>query len=217
MNYSKTSKAPTESLLVEKLNTAIKGEFDSIGQQQVFRDFKELLEERKAVPSRWVYIIKSDWAGSVQRFKTVPVSGRNQQIKGMNYQATHTLTARLVNDRLALAVTAKYNIKIQQTDVHTAFLRVYFKEVIEMHPLQGYYHIPLNGRWYNDQKSNNSHNIISCLRKFLHGLKQSAHILYGTVKDFVISIGFVSSWVDRGLFVCQDNENHGIVVATVIL
>jgi len=52
------------------------------------------------------------------------------------------------------------------------------------------------------------------LRKSLYGLKQSLHVWYGTFKEFVISIGFVASRVDGGLFVLED---HGIVVAAVVL
>ena len=52
------------------------------------------------------------------------------------------------------------------------------------------------------------------LRKSLSGLKQSSHIWYATFKEFVISIGFVESRVDRGLFVYEDQS---IVIAAVIL
>jgi hypothetical protein len=51
----------------------------------------------------------------------------------------------------------------------------------------------------------------------LYVLKKSSHVLYGTFKDFVISIGFVASRVDAGLFVLHDMEDHGIVVAAVVL
>jgi len=54
------------------------------------------------------------------------------------------------------------------------------------------------------------------LRKSLHGLKQFSHIWYGTFKDFVISIGFMASHVDGGLYVFHDMY-QGTVVATVIL
>ena len=55
------------------------------------------------------------------------------------------------------------------------------------------------------------------LRKSLYGLKQSSHIWYGTFKEFVISIGFVASRVDGGLFVLHDKEGHRIVIAAVVL
>jgi hypothetical protein len=53
------------------------------------------------------------------------------------------------------------------------------------------------------------------VRKSLYGLKQCLHIWYGTFKDFVISIGFVASRVDGGLFVL-DNKDHDIGAAVVL-
>jgi len=55
------------------------------------------------------------------------------------------------------------------------------------------------------------------LRKSLYRLKQSSHVWYGTFKDFLISIGFVASSVNGGLFMLHGQEDHGIVVAAVIL
>jgi len=53
------------------------------------------------------------------------------------------------------------------------------------------------------------------LRKSLYGLKQSSHVWYGIFKDFVISIGFMASHIDRGLFVLH-NKDQDIVVAVVL-
>jgi len=50
-------KALTESLLAVNWDTAMNQELDAIGQLQVFGDFVELLEGKKALPSDWVYIV----------------------------------------------------------------------------------------------------------------------------------------------------------------
>jgi len=81
----KSYKARTESPLAEKWDTAMKEESDAIGQHQVFGDFLELLEGRKALPSHWVYKIKLDGAGNVQRFKARLLCGGNLQIEGIDY------------------------------------------------------------------------------------------------------------------------------------
>jgi hypothetical protein len=47
-------KVATESLLADKWDTAMKGQLDAIGQDQVFGDFVELPEGREALPSHWV-------------------------------------------------------------------------------------------------------------------------------------------------------------------
>jgi len=180
-------------------------------------DFVELPEGRKALPSHWVYKIKRDGAGNVQRYKARLVCGGNHQIEGIDYHATYALTAHLGHVRLALAIAAKYDLEIHQMDVCTAFLGVDLEEEIYMHSPQGYFRLVQTGSRYYDPRSKTSRKMVLRLRKSLHSLKQSSHVWYSTYKDFVISIGFVASRVDGGLFVLHDKEDHGIVVAAVIL
>jgi len=205
--------AATESPLAEKWDTAMKEDLDAIGQHQVFGDFVELPEGRKALPSHWGYKIKRDGAGNVQQFKARLACGGNHQIEDIHYQAMCAPTACLGRRRLPLAITAKYDLEIHQMDVCTAFLGVDFEEDISIHPPQGYFHL-VPGSRYSDPRSKTLRKMILHLRKSLYGLKQSSHVWYGTFKDFVISIGFVASLVNGGLFVLED---HGIVVAAVVL
>jgi len=205
----KSYNAATEFPLAEKWDMAMTEELDSIGQHQVFGDFVELPEGRKALPSHWVYKIKRDGAGNVQRFKAILVCGENHQIKSIDYQTTYAPTACLGPVQLALAIAAKYDLEIHQMDICTAFLGVDLEEAIYMHLPQGYFRLLQTGRL-----SKTSQKMVLRLRKSLYGVKQSSHVWYGTFKDFVISIGFVASGVDGGLFVLED---EGIVVSAVVL
>jgi len=83
-----------------------------------------------ALPSHWVYKIKHDGAGNVQRFKAGLVCAGKHQIEGIHNQATYAPTARLGHIRLALAIAAKYDREIRQMDVCTAFLGVDLEEEI---------------------------------------------------------------------------------------
>ena len=67
----------------------------------------ELPEGRNALPSHWVYKIKRDGAGNMQRFKARLLCGGNHQIEGIDYQATYAVTPRLGHIWLALAIAAK--------------------------------------------------------------------------------------------------------------
>jgi hypothetical protein len=101
-------------------------------------------------------------------------------------------------------------------EVCTVFFGVDLEEEIYMQQPQGYFRLVSGSRYYNP-RSKTSRKIVLRLRKFLYGLKQSSHIWYGTLKDFVISNGFVASRVERGLFVLHDKEDHGTVLAAVVL
>jgi len=148
----KSYKASTESLLAEKWDTAMKQELDEICRHQIFGDFVELPEGRKALPSHWEYKIKRDGAGNVQQFKPRLVCGGNHHIEGIDYQATYAPTARLGHIRLALAIAAKYDLEIHQMDVYTAFLGVDLEEEMNMHPQQGYFRFVQTGSRYLDPR-----------------------------------------------------------------
>ena len=137
-------------------------------------------------------------------------------MEGIDYQATYAPTTCLGHVRLALANTARYNLKTHQMDVCTAFVGVDLEEEIYMHPLQGYFCLFKTGRRYHDPRSKTSWKMVLRLRKFLYGLNQSSHVWYSTFKDFMMSIGFVPSCVDGGLFVLHE-QNQAKVPAAVVL
>jgi hypothetical protein len=119
---------------------------------------------------------------------------------------------------LALAIAAKYDFEIHQMDVYTAFLGVDLEEVIYMHLPQGYVRLVQTGSRYNDPRLTKTlQKMVLRLRKSLCGQKQSSHVWCGTFKDFVVSIGFVTSRVDGGLFVLRGKEDYRIVFAAVVL
>jgi hypothetical protein len=58
----KSAYAATESPLAEKWDSVIKEELAVIRQHEVFGDFVELPEARKALPTHWVYTLKCNGA-----------------------------------------------------------------------------------------------------------------------------------------------------------
>jgi len=216
--HPKSFKAASKSPLTEKWDTVMKEQLDAIGQHRVLGDFVQLPEGRKALPSHWVYKILRDGAGNVQRFDARQVSGGNHQIEGINFQAMYAPTARLGHIRLALAIAAKDNLQIHQMAICTAFLGVDWEDETSMHPAQGYCLLLRTGSRYNNPSlTKTSRKMVLHFRQSLYGLMQPTEFWYGTFNDLVISIGFVASRVDRGLFVLYDEEDHGTVVAAVIL
>jgi len=161
----KSYNAAPESPLAEKSDTAMNEELDAIGQHQVFGDFVELPEGRKALPSDWVYKIKPDGAGNVQQFMARLVCGGNDQIKGIDYQATYALTACLGHVRVVLAIAANYDLEIHQLDVYTTFLEVDWEEEIYIHPPQGYFCLVQTGsRYYDPRLTKTSQKMVLLVR-----------------------------------------------------
>jgi hypothetical protein len=81
----KSYNVATKSPLAEKWEIAMKEQFDAIGHHQVFKNYVEPPEGRKALPTNWVYKIKRDGAGNMQRFKDREFCRGNPQIEGIDY------------------------------------------------------------------------------------------------------------------------------------
>jgi hypothetical protein len=136
INDPKSYQAAIKSPLADRWHTAMKEQLDAIGRHQVFGDFVEFPEERKALPSHCVSKIMRDGVSNVQQFKARLICGGNHQIEGINYKATYAPTTRLGHVRLALAIATKYDLEIHQMDICTAFSEVELEEQINMHPPQ---------------------------------------------------------------------------------
>jgi len=116
--------ATTESPLAKNRDMATKAELDAITQHDVFRDFLELPQGRKALPSHWVYMINLLGADFVPQYMARLVCGGNHQIKGMEYRSIYVLTARLGHISLGFAIAAQYYQEINQIDICMAFFAV---------------------------------------------------------------------------------------------
>ena len=123
----------------EEWTSAMEDELTAINDHGVFGDaqFVELPDNRVALPSHWVYKVKRNGIGKIQRYKARLVCGGNHQVDGIDYKETYAPTARLGHVRLALAIAAKYGLGLHQMDVCTAFLGVELEEGIYIHPPQG--------------------------------------------------------------------------------
>jgi hypothetical protein len=78
-----SDKAVANSRLADKWDTASKEELNANCQKQVFGDYVELPQGRKALTRHWLYMIKHDGASNVQRFKTRQACNGNHQIESI--------------------------------------------------------------------------------------------------------------------------------------
>jgi len=133
----KSANTATESPLADKWDLVMQEELAAIGQHQVYGDFMELPEARKALPTHWVYKFKCNGADNGQRIKATLVGGENHQIQAIEYHAIDARTTLLGYGWMALGITSKYDLEIHQMDVYMAFLGVGLDKEIYMHPPQG--------------------------------------------------------------------------------
>ena len=76
----------------------------------------------KVIPLKWMYKVKKDRLGAIQRYKCRLVAQGFFQVFGQDYTDTYSPVAKFTSIRTMLAITAQLGLKVHQMDVDTAFL-----------------------------------------------------------------------------------------------
>ena len=98
----------------------------------------DLLPRKKAIGSKWVYKIKYNSDGSIERCKTCLVILGNKQVEDIDYNETFALTAKMVIVRTFIAIAAMKRWELHQIDVHNAFLHGELNEEVCMQMPPGF-------------------------------------------------------------------------------
>ncbi|OWY97078.1 putative mitochondrial protein [Phytophthora megakarya] len=91
-----------------------------------------LPKRRKAIGNRWVFRVKENQSGEIERFKACLVAKGFSQKHGIDYDETFAPVAKFTSIRVLLSLAAKDNLTVHQMDVKTAFLNSLLDEDIYM-------------------------------------------------------------------------------------
>jgi len=129
--------------------TYVSGEESELWQKSMDEEMRSLLEngtwelvERpegvKPIPMKWVYKIKRDAQGNVERYKSRLMTKGFLHKQGVNFEEVYALMNKHTTLRALLSFVAQQDLELHQLDVKTAFLHGELEEEIYMQQPQGY-------------------------------------------------------------------------------
>ena len=164
---------------------AMRAELAALCEKGVY-EWAILPAHKRALPARWVFKIKRDERGAIEKYKARLVAKGFLQKPGEEYTDVFAPASSHVTLRLLLSVAAERNLDIHQLDVKTAFLNGDLTEEVYLKPPEGF-----------EDKAGH----VWRLKKALYGLKQAAQAWHDKLKSKLSTIGFKASSSDPTLFI----------------
>ena len=165
---------------------AARVEYDSIIKNKTWA-LVDLPPERKAIGCKWVFKIKYNAAGDVDRYKARLVAKGFSQTQGVDFNETFAPVAKFNSIRILLALAAQRDLEAHQMDVKTAFLNGDLEEDIYMHQPEGFIEA-------------GQENKVCKLQRSLYGLKQAGRSWYLKIDSCFSDLGLKRTHADNCVY-----------------
>lgn len=180
-SYREVLRSPEKEKWFEAMNS----EINSLKENQTW-ELTNLPKNRKALQCKWVFKIKRNPDGTVDKYKARLVAVGYSQKKGIDYDKTFSPVAKMSTIRVLLSIAANEGLALKQFDVSTAFLYGSVKEEIYLRQPEG----------YDDGTGR-----VCKLKRSLYGLKQAPKCWNECIHYALIDMGFTQSEADPCLYV----------------
>jgi hypothetical protein len=140
---------------------------------------------KQVIHCHWVFTVKQDADGNVERYKARLVANGNQQ-KNRGFQQTYAPVAKYASIRAFLAAAALFDWEVDQMDVKTAYLNGDAEAEVYMEQPPGF-EIDKAGT-------------VLLLNKSLYGLTTSARAWYKKIDSRLVEAGFIRSDADQSVY-----------------
>ena len=140
------------------------------------------------VDTKWVYDVKKDNDGNINRYRARKVGRGFTQEYGLNYHETFSQMARSESWRVLLTLAINHKWTVMQWDVKAAYLQA-----------------DLNHEIYVKDLTESGETEYWKLHKALYGLKQAGHEWYNRLRSIMTNAGLTQCIGDPGCF----NGYHG--------
>ncbi|KAK1557064.1 hypothetical protein Q3G72_017242 [Acer saccharum] len=145
------------------------------------------------VGCKWVFRIKRNSDGSIERYKARLVAKGFHQQPGLDYDETFSLVVKPATIRTVLWIAVTNSWPLRQLDIKNAFLNGILHEDVFMTQPPSFVdpHRP--------------HHVCK-LQKALYGLKQAPRAWFSRFSQFLIQFGFKQSTADSSLFIYRHDS-----------
>ena len=188
-----------------KWERAMEVEMKSLQDNNVW-ELVKLPEGRKCVGSKWVYKVKVDGDGHVERYKARLVAQGYTQQKGADYDETFSPVVRMESVRTVVGLAVRHGLKLHQLDITTAFLNGELEEEVYMHQPEGFV-------------ADGQEDLVCKLKRSIYGLKQSPRCWNTTLDTYLKKIGFLQSVSDPCVYIAAVDEMAviGVYVDDIVI
>jgi hypothetical protein len=154
----------------------------------------DLPPNRKSIGCRWLFKVKYDAAGNIERHKARLVAKGYAQIYDIDYTETFAPVVKFNSIRTLLALAAEHNLDVHQMDVKAAYLNGDLDEEIYMEQAEGF------AKPGQEQK-------VCRLRKAIYGLKQAGRSWYQKIDTFFEATGLTRTQADNCVYVKRSSDS----------
>ncbi|CAJ2668892.1 unnamed protein product [Trifolium pratense] len=170
----------------------MQSEFDALQQNNTW-SLVPLPANIKAIGCKWIFRIKENPDGSINKYKARLVAKGFHQLQGFDFTETFSPVVKPLTIRLILTLAISYKWSLQQLDVNNAFLNGVLEEEVYMEQPQGF--------------ENSNPSMVCKLNKALYGLKQAPRQWFDKLTTTLVRFGFQTSKCDPSLFILN-KDNH---------
>jgi Reverse transcriptase (RNA-dependent DNA polymerase) len=166
--------------------TAMLEELEALDKNKTW-ELMSLPPGKKAVGCKWVFTVKQNPEGRVERYKARLVAKGYGQTYGIDYDETFAPVAKMSTVRTLISLAANEGWKLHQLDVKNAFLHGDFLEEV-------YMEVP------PDFGTKQTVDKVCRLKKSLYGMKQSSRAWFDRFRKTMVGMGYRQTNADHTVF-----------------
>ena len=153
------------------------------------------------IPTKWVYKVKRDGEGNLDRYKARWVAKGYRQREGIDYDEVFAPVVKYTSFRALAAIAAQHDLELHLLDIKTAFLNGEMDLDVYLEQPKGY--------------EDKDRTLVCKLNKTLYGLKQAPRAWNQKLKAELEKLGFRESAADAGLYI-GIRDNHPIYILVYV-